>query len=446
MMLKSINTIYIVASLLLYLILSPKITGEYVLVNCLTVLSFISYYSILQMSASMNSQFYKKSYLWIEVFLYSFLFVAINNIVSYYYNDNFFAFNESDALGYHYSTIEILHKPFIEGVNDYLRNWDVDDLGIILVIYPFYYIVESNLILNLFYIFVGTATALGIFSIGKNFMSKKYAFLSALAYSIASFTIYFHSTGLKESFMIMLIILTYAFYYRFLATRKLRYIILGIIFILPLLLFRPALLAIIVGSIGLGTMLTKNGGVSIKIFSFFIILLFIVMGNYIYTLVMTYFEGGYEYLLYAKRMDGMIIGSLPFTYVVNVLAQMLGPLPSLVSEKVGITFFSAGLLYRVLLVFPFWMAIFYIYKTKNDLVYPLIIFVITEMLVLVLLLEGLELRKSMPHIPLVFIIAFWFLDKYDRKIITFRKPKRFQYFFNFSMFMLILLVAYWNFR
>jgi len=109
-------------------------------------------------------------------------------------------------------------------------------------------------------------------------------------------------------------------------------------------------------------------------------------------------------------------------------------------------FYSAGLLYRVLLGFPFWLGIIYIYKNRNYILYPLAIFVVAEMLALTFLMEGLECRKAIPHIPIVFIIAFWFLDQYDRKVIQFKKRKKIQRLFKFSSFILILLILYWNFK
>jgi len=447
-MLKSINNIYIIASLLLFLVLSPKITGEYLFINILTLFTFITYYSILQLNSSINKKFYTKWYLWVEVFLYSLFFVAMYNILSYYYRGNFFTFNESDAVGYHYYAIKFLNMPLSEAIRNYLHVdfYDVDDLGIVLLIYPLYYIVQSNLILNFFYLFVGTITALSIFSIGKNFMTRKYAFLSALAYTIASFTLFFHSTSLKESFMVMLVILSFDFYYRFQKSKNIGYIIGAIIFVSLLLLFRSALLAMVVGSIGLGAMVSK-GGVGMKVFSIFILLVLISMGNFIYHIVLHYMGGGgFDQLVISKESRGMVIGGLPFTYAVNTLAQAVGPLPSIVSSNPMQVFYSAGLLYRVLLGFPFWMGIIYIYKTKKYILYPLAIFVLSEMLALTFLMEGLECRKSMTHIPFVFIIAFWFLDQYDRKVIQFKKRKKIQRLFKFSSFILILLILYWNFK
>jgi len=446
-MLKSINRVYLLSAIFLYLILSIKISGEYLFINLFTIFSFLSYFIILDYNTSINKKYYTNYYLLIETFIYISIFIIMQNLISYFYNNNFFVFNESDAVFYHYSASKISTKSFIDGMEDYLTHMGVDDLGMMLVLYPLYQIYDSNLMLNFLYIFVGTITALSIFRISKKIMLRKYAFLSALAYSISSFVLYFHSTGLKESFMVMLVILSFDFYYQFLLKRKFFSLLVSLIFIVSLFLFRPILAAMIIGAIGMGTLFSKKGGVGIKIISFIIFIVLIVMGDSITEQVNSYTTGGIDTLIKARESQGGIIGGIFFTYVVNVLSQTIGPLPTIISSsKVGTMFYASGLIYRVLLAFPFWLGIVHIYKTKSYILYPLAIFTIIEMSALAYLIDGLELRKALPHIPIVFIIAFWFMDKYDRKLINFKRKKRFKQFYKLLMFLLTFIIFYWNFR
>jgi len=446
-MLKSINKVYLLIAILLYFILSPKISGDYVLVTLFNIFSFISYFTILYLNTALNIKFYTKTYLGIEVFIYSFLFITMQNLISYYYNNDFFMFSNSDAVTYHLKTIKILNLSFENAIDEYLIDMGFDDLGIILILYPLYYIFESNLILNLFYLFVSVITALSIFNISQNFMTRKYAFLSSLAYSLSSFTLYFHSTGLKESFMVMLIILSFDFYYRFVKNKNILNLISSSIFIGLLLLFRPAIAVMIVGAIALGSLISKKGEISIKIISLLIFLSLAFMSQSIVLMVEGYTTGGLDTLITAREEQGSIIGGLSFTYVVNVLSQAIGPIPTLISSKKIITmFYAPGLIYRTLLSIPFWSAIIYIYKKNIYQLYPLAIFVVMEMLALIFLMDGLELRKAIPHIAIVFILAFWFLDNYDNGIIRVKKRKRFNQFFKFSIFTLVWLIFYWNFR
>ncbi len=446
-MLNTLNKTYLLISLFLYIILMPKISGDYLLINFVSILSIISYYSILYINSNINIKNYKKTYLSVEVFIYSLFFISTYNFMSYFYSGDFFVFNKADALFYHEHTIQMLDMPIGKAIDHYLGYMGTDDLGMILILYPLYNIVESNLILNFLYLFVGVLTALGIFNISKQVMTRKYAFLTSLSYSLSSFVLYFHSIGLKESFMVMLVVLSFSFYYRFMKSKNMINLIIALIFISSLLLFRPVVSVLIITAIGLGSLVSKKGGIGIKIISILIVIFLIFNGNFILTAIDRYMAGGFEMLIYAKGAEGMIIGSLPFTYAVNVLAQIIGPLPTLISsEKIILTFYGPGLIYRVLLAFPFWLGIIYIYKTKSYKVYPLMIFVLMEMSALAFLLEGLELRKALPHMPIVFIIAFWFLDQYDNKFIVFKRKKRFKYFFKISIFLLSMIILYWNFK
>ena len=446
-MLKLINNIYLISSLILYFIFSPKISGDYLLINFLAIFSFFSYFWVLELNRISNRKYSNHNYLIMQVFIYALCFIFMEDISSYYYRDNFFVFSESDAIFYHDSVIEILDMPFIDGINHYLNRMDFDDLGMILILYPLYLISASNLILNGFYLFVGVIISFSLFRLSQQFMSKKYAFLSALSFSISSFILFFHSTGLKESFMVMLVILSFDFYYRFVNNKKITNLLATLIFIALIMLFRPAISGMIIGAIGVGMLLSNKGGIATKIVSLIIFISLISMGNSILLEIDKYTTGGIDTLMEAREVQGMIIGGIPFTYAVNILSQMIGPMPTIISEsKVSTMFYTTGLIYRVLLAIPFWFGVVFIYKYKYSNLYPLILFIIMEMSALTFLMDGLELRKSLPHIPIIYVIAFWFLNQYDMKIIQFKRRKRFKQFFKFSMFILILLIFYWNFR
>ncbi len=445
-MLKTINTVYIFASLFLYFALSNKISIDYILVNILAIFSFFCYFGMLELNRIVDSKSHTNLSLAIQVFLYTFIFVFLENSISYFYTDNFFVFSISDATFYHDSVMEIIDMPFIDGIKHYLTYMSFDDLGMILVLYPLCLISGSNLMLNLFYLFVGVVIATSLFSLSQQFMSKKYAFLAALSFCISSFIIFFHSSGLKESFLIMLVVLSFDFYYRFMKSKKIKHLLTALIFISIIMLFRPAILGMIVISIGLGILFSK-GGVGVKIISFLIFIFLIAFGDFISEIIEDYTTGGIDTLIEARETQGMVIGGLGFTYTVNILSQSIGPLPTVISSsKILTMLYSSGLIYRVFLGIPFWLSIIFIYKQKYSKIYPLVLFVVMEMSALTFLMDGLELRKALPHIPIVYVISFWFLDKYDRKIIQFKKPKIFELFFKSLLFILILLMFYWNFR
>ena len=449
-MLKLINRIYFLALMFLYFILAFKIYGEYLLVIFFTIFGFITYFIILHYHTLKSPKAYivGNNGLAMKVFLYLFVFIVIENFISYYYRNNFYFFSESDAIFYSNCVLDIINMSFLDGMSHYLSFMDFDDLGMILILYPLYHIVESNLIVNAFYIIVGVITALSIFKLSQNFMTKKYAFLSSLSYSMSSFVVYFHATGLKESFMVMLVVLSFDFYYRFLKKKDIAYLIIAIAFFLGLMLFRPMILAMIIGAIGLGYIFFRKGSIWVKIFSIVFFVALILMSGVLTEKVNVYTTGGIDSLISARESQGNVIGGVFFTYIVNILSQTIGPLPTVIitTDKVRIMFYTTGLVYRMLLAFPFWLGVFYIIKTRSGQLYPLIIFIIMEMSALAYLMDGLELRKALPQMPIIFIISFWFLDKYDNKIIKFRKDRSFKRFFYTVMILLVLMILYWNFR
>ena len=446
-MLILINRVYLVATIFLFLIFSLKITTEFVYINLFAFISFIVYFLMLKLNASMPIKSFSNRVA--VVIIYTILAIFMEDFISYFYNNNYFMFSDTDAMLYHTKAVRMVQMPSLSSaIDDYLKDMGTDDLGMVLVLYPLYKLVESNIILNFFYIFVNLITAFSIFKIAKNFMSQQYAFLSSVAYSLSSFVLFFHSTGLKESFMVMLTILSFDFYYRFVNSRNILHLILALIFMATIMLFRTVIPVFIVVSVGLGILISGETKKSIKIIALVVFLvIFAIAGNSILAEIDDYTAGGIDGLIYARTIQGSIIGGLPFTYAVNVLSQVIGPIPTIISYKKVLTmFYTSGLIYRVLISFPFWLGIFYIYKERVYNLYPLTLFVIFEMFGLIFLIDGLELRKAMPHIPMVYIVAFWFLDKYDRGLIDMERKKEFQIFFYISMVILVILISYWNFR
>jgi len=449
-MLKSINTRFLIFGLLILLFFIPLFNGEYVLIYILNFVTIFTCFFTINSALYKTENYFTRKRLGLIVFFYSALFVIINKLISYYYSGNFFVFSVDDALAYHEGAVRMASQSFFCGIDLILNEFEFEDIGAFVVMSSLYRIIESILIVNLFYIYIGVVTAWSIFRISKNFMSIKYSFLCALTYSISSFIIWFHSSGLKESFLVMLIVLFYDHYYLFIKSKQLKNLILLIVFLLSILLFRPAITFFCVGSIGI-SMLFKIKG---KLQFFFLIMLgvaFVVfMYSYISLLSDRYLLGGTEQMLAIKEATGMVKqGSVQFTYAVNAIASLLGPLPSVLptSSKQHLSFFSIGLIYRVFISMACWAGVYYAIKNKMGSIYPLLLFMFIEMASLIYILESLELRKSLPHIPFVFICSFWFLDNYDKKTIGSKQSRlRLRNIWNVSSVLFFFIIIYWNFK
>ena len=158
-------------------------------------------------------------------------------------------------------------------------------------------------------------------------------------------------------------------------------------------------------------------------------------------------SGDISKLLYIRETENMITGGIRFTYITNIVSQLIGPFPTIVPSggKEALSFYAPGLLFRCFISIPFFLGINYAIKSKDKLIYPMILFIIFEMVSLIIVIEGLELRKSMPHLPFIYIIAFYYMDKYDFKRLDVKK-----YFSSialiFFLILILVMVLVWNMR
>jgi hypothetical protein len=97
-----------------------------------------------------------------------------------------------------------------------------------------------------------------------------------------------------------------------------------------------------------------------------------------------------------------------------MFGAFFGPFPTLFSKLTGPTpleFFSAGLVYKLFLIFPFWYGVYLVFRKKVIEMYPLTLFVVIELLLTGMVMASLELRKVILHVPFMFILAFYGLYK-----------------------------------
>ncbi len=446
-MLRSINTKYIIFGTFFYAFIAALFPVEqkalYVL-NYLTVLIFVLFMDYLERKPE---NYFTQKKMTFFIFYYSVFFVLCYNLISYYYTDNFYIFSEADALLYHNESEVMSNLPFVKSIEYYLSRHELEDMGIVLVLSTLYKIAISKLLLSITYVFVAVITATGMFNISKHFMPYKYACLCAITYCMSSYVLWFHSSGLKESLLIMLIVLFYSSYYNLILGKKAVSIWGVILMPLLLLLFRPVLSMFCLLSVALGVVLNRKLSVPKIIFLFIVLFAGMYFLEPILGSTDKFLLGGTESMLEIKEMEGMVKGSVAFTYLVNTLSSMFGPFPSLLSTKVHLTFYAPGLIFKIFISVIFWFSIIYIIKNRLNKTYPMIVFIILEMVSLTYILEALELRKSIPHFPLMFIIAFIFIYKFDsHQLINIKNHLLYKKSFNILSFALCALIIYWNFR
>ncbi len=386
-----------------------------------------------------------------EVGIISLIFVALNNIVSYHYNGDFFVFSKLDAKFYHKvamelnrSTGSIRHTLDRMGF-DYIK---FEDYGQIVSVSLIYKIWSSNLMLNLYYIVLSIYGSKYLYLLALNFMHRKYAYFASIIFYTSSFIIFYNSTGLKEPQMIFLIILAFYHFYRFLIFGRKRSILLSLFCVLLLLFFRPAISFFIVLSCLIGYMYIKKTSKKLIVLTISIFVFFSLNFSIVEQQQKRYLRDNYSELVESNEAAGMIRGGLAFTYFVNTLSSLIGHFPTINLEKIQPVknICSSGLSTKVILSIFYLMGLYLIFKHKVYELLPLALFILMESASLIFIFEALELRKSIPHYPFIYLIIFWVINHFEKPISSKLKLKMNPVYLYFYIFSNLLLVIYWNVR
>lgn len=438
----SLSLILVFYTFLMALNGSQPIRFSIVFINLVFVFGF--YFIIRQHNAHTGDLFFNLTRLMLVLGVFSFFLVIAFKLIYFSATDNFFEFSAKDSLQYDEWAKWMSDSNIIDSVKQYFnRGNTIDDLGAALVTTIAYYIYPSTFMFNIFNIVAGLITAASLYKISLNFTDKKYAYLMALSYGLSSFVIYLYSTGMKEVFFTMFVVLFYSHFIKFWKNRKISSLITAILFLSILILFRPVVMIMIIFSIAIGLFLQKG-----KVWYSYVLLILLV-GLFIayYSQIMlqkeVYYRGAefMEAKAYNQNLSPNIL-----TYSTAVISSIIGPLPTyhpLVSRE-QTAFYSIGLGFRVLLSGFFLFNILRILKNRNFILIAIVMFTLIEMLSLALVLESFELRLNSPHMPFVYLISFHYLYELNTKQFTINKVT--VKILKLSFIFLPILIFFWNLR
>lgn len=156
-----------------------------------------------------------------------------------------------------------------------------------------------------------------------------------------------------------------------------------------------------------------------------------------------YLRGGDVNLIAERKME--LAGDGGFVnQMADPLAAMIGPFPSLVAKDINRTpLLLSGLLYRLLLAFPFLLGVFYVFKYKYTKLYPLVFFFLINAIGVAISVKGLEVRLSFPHLAMMYLVAFWLLAIYDYRRIMKPLPTKVIYG---CLACVVVICLMWNLR
>ena len=354
---------------------------------------------------------YSDKTLFYTVLIYTFIMGVFFMLVSEYYDGDHFLFNKYDAMFYYKISMQAANAGIIGGVQ-YLLTFESDDWGSLFFDSLMMYIIPSKLFLNAMYTLLTSISSVYLYRIGKAYMSERFAFLAALGYASSSYIIFFNCSFLKESLFVFVVVSALYYQHRAIMYGNWKSMCASGLFIGLIFFFRPAVAAFLAASIFVYYGII-NTGKAISIF------LYIAAVGVVLVSMKTMLEvldsntaGGDLDAVIDETNNGAYSSS--FNYFVSFFGAFFGPFPSIFPKLQGpsyMEYLAAGLIYKLFLVAPFWYGVFVAFKEKFLEMYPLIIFVLLELLLTGAICASLELRKVMPHIPFMYIVSLYGMSK-----------------------------------
>lgn len=413
-------------------------------ITVVTVLAFTSQLSLLLwFSHEDKNNTYSDKSLFFIVLLYGFLMGSLIIVLSNYYDGEKFLLSDPDAALYYREGIKSTNTGFVDHAKRILIQHPFTDWGALFFSSFMLNIIPSCYFINCFYIVSGAVAAVLLFRIGNHIMPKPYAYLAALAYSTSSFLILLHCTCLKESIFSLCVICALYFFYKSITSKDHWALFGAIVFVVFVAFFRTAVVAFILMSFVTYYAITQRGS-AISLFLYLIIAVgLLVSMAYLQSQVDNYTAGGDSDAILEESGSQNYSGG--FNYFVGWFASLFGPFPTLFpTESAGpmpMIFYGAGLVYKLFIVVPFWVGVFFVLKRFDILTIPLVVFVMIEILAAAYVLASFELRKVLLHIPFTYILSFYGLYQLDNNKANYKTNQLLE-FVGYAMTVGILLL--WN--
>lgn len=416
-LIKTTTLAYLYIGALLYIVLLMQIPDSrnyYTLVN---IAQFFMYAILLLWNVGRREMFYTYGRLGYMVFIFSAVGGVMYLNMSYYYAENVYFWDYNDPWAYYLLDMKIIDNDISYfDIPDFIRSvhsrWDYSDWGATLSQSFFLKIIPAKYFLYFSQTVLNTLGALMMFDACRKIMHREYAYLAALSFATASFTIFYCVSFRKEIMMMFIVITSFWLFYRYIDKKRKRFLILAFLVSLFLLLFRPAVAALLwVAMFSYFLLDYWNKGKIIPI-----IFAIIIAAGFSFTLILEsinhYTDGG------DLSKNENYIDATPFSILTSTFGALIGPFPQLVQIGVGnfsqLPMYGNGLLFKYLLFIAFWSGFVLCLKKQVATVLPLYVFCILEMAGLAVVNDGLELRKALPHIPIFYYPAFWFVSKFDK--------------------------------
>lgn len=395
---------------------------------------FLAYYSILVICY--NWPIRRVRHLVFVVLIYNLVFVSILTQLFFSHHGNYFSFNAIDSIYYHELASSYLNLPFFDSVIALFQEVPIDDFGFPFFLSIAYRIFDNPLAARYLMIVITVANSVLIFKNGNYFLTRRFSFLAALIVTISQMTVLYESNGLKELFMMHILLFSFYFFNVFQERRKIRHLIYSILISLILLFFRIPLAFLFLLSISLTMIFVNKFNHGYKLFLYIIIavtslILYLYFQVEVYRFLDISSETALLRVSESVKQEGL------FVQVVSILTGLIGPFPTLmpISEKLDVSLISGGLVLRVFLAIHIVIGVFYVITKRMVYLFPFVVFIVVTIVSLISISEVFEYRFHLPHYPFLILTGLFAVqNRYisERMIIAFS-------------FVVVSIVLYWNF-
>lgn len=387
-------------------------------------------------------KFISTSKLFLIVFSYSFVYVFIINMLFYSDHGNFLQFQSVDETFYHQTAIDLSRLTHAEALRTIKNKFLYEDIGGIYYVYILYKILESTLFVNFINVLLASLSSVFMYETARYVMNEKYAFMASISFYLSSFWFRIESSGLKETIFVLFVILAFYYYITFLKRRKVASLILSIFFGAFILLFRPAVLGMLIVTFGISTLLNRQSNmIRNLLFAALLLVTFLYMAPSLNRMTNTF--SSFETSIAYRRKHFNNLGGVQLGVATAAVASTMGPLPNILPRmgKENNSLYSSGLILKVLLSIPFWFAIWKIIRERLSHYYPYAIMSIMGLGALLYAMESFEFRYHLTYLPFFFIVSFGYLSYADANtLVKLKKRLRTGYLFGF------LIMLYWSSR
>lgn len=354
-------------------------------------------------------------YLLVNVCLYSIFFSGLLRWCFWTYTGMPFA---SAVDSYNYESFAVTSLHFIKDFPDYVSYilsidfMKFDDLGYTTFCYIVYNLfgnaeVARNVMLFVNALFI-TFSSLFLYKLMVVLSIKKtYARFLGGVWGFFPFFSVTSAVGLKENIFCFFVIGAFYFMYSYKENKFFISLFLFFVFILMCAFFRIAVAFMLFLSFIIIILTNEKNKKGILM----VFLLFFLIGISLLSILINMMGRSWEILLATTndRFKSMGGGSNSFKWGVQIMSAFIGPFPNF-SRAVSYGFIhSAGLLFKVIISFPFILGVYYVVRDLEYRYYPLLAFVFMGMVMLVIAGVALDMRYQVTFFSMMLpIIALSF--------------------------------------